>query len=265
MSQPPNPGSADARQSNRGPHLNADFEFLDRSRLKDGFLREEPWRILRIQSDLIQSVETMTRVLENRDRVVAVFGSSRKTVSNSFYEQTRTTCKRLAENGFTIVTGGGPGLMEAANRGAQEGKGLSIGINIRLHHEQAANPYLDAQHECMYFFVRKMMFAKYAHGFLIFPGGYGTLDELFEALTLIQSEKLAHFPVVLFGSDYWKPLLHWIRDTMLREGCISPQDLSRIALTDNPETAVRWLAESSHEGYQMDGGLAKLFGLQDSG
>ena len=142
----------------------------------------------------------------------------------------------------------------------REGGGLSIGMNIQLHHEQQPNPYLDAHHECMYFFVRKMMFAKYAHGFIIFPGGYGTMDELFEALTLIQTGKLENFPVILFGRRYWEPLVMWLRDVMLAHGCIDPADLQRIALTDDPATAARWLEEASQGRCHLNGGLAAMFG-----
>jgi uncharacterized protein (TIGR00730 family) len=241
--------------------MTPDFEFLDRTMRKVEFLYEDPWRVLRIQSDLIQSVETMARALESSERVIAVFGSARKSETDEYYEKARETCRLLGENGFAVVTGGGPGIMEAANRGAQEGSGLSIGMNIHLHQEQQPNPYLDAQHECMYFFVRKMMFAKYAHGFVIFPGGYGTMDELFEALTLIQTGKLANFPVILFGSRYWQTLVHWIRDSMYAEGCIAHEDLQRIALTDEPSTAVRWLEESNRGHCHLNGGLAEMLGL----
>ncbi len=243
------------------PKVNADFEFFDRTSRKVEFLYEDPWRVFRIQSDLIQSVETMARSLEDSERVVAVFGSARKSDSDPYYEHARETCRLLGSKGFAIVTGGGPGIMEAANRGAQEGGGLSIGMNIHLHHEQKPNPFLDAQHECMYFFVRKMMFAKYAHGFVIFPGGYGTMDELFEALTLIQTNKLANFPVILFGSGYWQPLVEWLRDSMFAAGCISEEDLARIALTDSVEKAVGWLEQASQGRCHLDGGLARMFGL----
>lgn len=243
------------------PKVSADFEFFDRTSRGVEFLYEDPWRVFRIQSDLIQSVETMARALADSERVVAVFGSARKPESDKYCEQAREVCRHLGTKGFAIITGGGPGIMEAANRGAREGGGLSIGMNIHLHREQKPNPYLDAQHECMYFFVRKMMFAKYAHGFVIFPGGYGTMDELFEALTLIQTDKLANFPVILIGTRYWQPLVHWLRDVMLTEGCISHADLERIALTDSVEETVRWLDEASQGCCHLDGGLAKMFGL----
>ena len=240
---------------------NPDFEFLDRTTKKTDFLREDPWRVFRIQSDLIQSLETMTRSLEDCQRVVAVFGSARKPESDPYCRQAREVCRQLGSKGFAVVTGGGQGIMEAANRGAQEGGGLSIGMNIHLEHEQLPNRYLDAQHECMYFFIRKMMFAKYAHGFIIFPGGYGTMDELFEALTLVQTNKLTNFPVILFGCQYWQPLVVWLRDTMYPEGCISQTDLARMAMTDSVETVVRWLEDAIEGRCHLDGGLAKAFGL----
>jgi uncharacterized protein (TIGR00730 family) len=235
---------------------NPDFEFLDPSQRRVGFLQDDPWRVFRIQSDLIQSIEMMTRSLSRSDKVIAVFGSARMTESEHYYQQAREVCRLLGSRGFAIVTGGGPGIMEAANRGAQEGGGLSVGLNIRLDHEQKPNAYLDYQNECAYFFVRKMMFAKYSHGFVIFPGGYGTMDELFEALTLIQTHKLANFPVILFGCEYWKPLVSWLCGSMYAAGCISEEDLRRIAMTDSAETAARWLEESSQGECSLDGGLA---------
>jgi uncharacterized protein (TIGR00730 family) len=145
---------------------------------------------------------------------------------------------RIAEAGLAVITGGGPGLMEAANRGCQEGGGLSVGCNIELPFEQAMNPYVDLALEFQYFFARKTMFVKYSEGFVIFPGGYGTLDELFEALTLIQTGKAEHFPVVLFGSDYWGGLVDWLRDRVLAEGKISPPELELFTVTDDPEEVV---------------------------
>jgi uncharacterized protein (TIGR00730 family) len=256
-----NTGAIMKKSASDKPQTSPDFEFLDRATREVEFYREDPWRIFRIQSDLIQSVETMARALENCDCVVAVFGSARKAESDEYCQAARETCRLLGQKGFAVVTGGGPGIMEAANRGAQEGGGLSIGMNIHLDHEQKPNPFLDAQHECMYFFVRKMMCAKYAHGFVIFPGGYGTMDELFEALTLIQTGKLENFPVILFGSRYWQPLVDWLRDTMLVQGCISHEDLTRIALTDDPATAARWLEETSLGRCHLDGGLAGMLGI----
>lgn len=234
-----------------------DFEFLDRRRRSTAFLFDDPWRVLRIHGDLIQAIDTMARALANRDRVVAVFGSLRKKPDDRYYDAARHTCRLLARNGYAVITGGGPGLMEAANRGAQEGGGLSVGLNIHLPQEQVPNPFLDVAYECKYFFVRKMMFAKYAHGFIIFPGGFGTLDELFESLTLIQTGKLEDFPVILFGTDYWQPMVDWFRTHMKPEGCIGDADLQLLNVTDDPQTVLRWLEESYVGHPALNGGLAK--------
>ncbi len=170
---------------------------------------------------------------------VSVFGSARVGEDHPAYVQARDVGRRFAEAGFVVVTGGGPGVMEAANRGAKEGNGLSVGFNIVLPHEQHSNPYLDIGLTFKHFYVRKTMFVKAAEGFVIFPGGFGTLDELFEALTLIQTGKILNFPVVLFDSDYWRGLTDWIRDQLLAEGMVSPEDERLLHVTDDPEDAVR--------------------------
>jgi uncharacterized protein (TIGR00730 family) len=174
---------------------------------------------------------------------VSVFGSARIREGHPVYAQARDVGRQLAEAGFAVVTGGGPGVMEAANRGAREGGGVSVGFNIELPHEQGANPYLDISVTFKHFYARKTMFVKAAEGFVIFPGGFGTLDELFESLTLIQTGKVLHFPVVLFDSDYWSPLLDWIRGQLLTDGMISPEDLDLLAVTDSTEHAVQTIAE----------------------
>lgn len=219
-----------------------DLEFLgSTTRRPVTFLQEEPWRVLRIQSDLIQGIEVMTRALEGRRRAVAVFGSARLPESDPSYQLAHRTCQLLGERGFAIITGGGPGMMEAANRGARDAGSPSIGLNIELPREQTLNPYCDASYTCRYFFVRKMMFAKYARGFLIFPGGFGTLDEFFEALTLIQTNKLAQFPVVLVGTEYWQPVVNWLRTTVLEKGCLDDHDLQQFRMMDDPKEIVAWL------------------------
>jgi uncharacterized protein (TIGR00730 family) len=174
---------------------------------------------------------------------VSVFGSARIREDHPVYAQARDLGRRLAEAGFAVVTGGGPGVMEAANRGAREGGGVSVGFNIELPHEQGANPYLDISVTFKHFYARKTMFVKAAEGFVIFPGGFGTLDELFESLTLIQTGKVLHFPVVLFDSDYWSPLLDWIRGQLLTDGMISPEDLDLLAVTDSTSHAVQTIAD----------------------
>ena len=171
-------------------------------------------------------------------RAVTIFGSARVPEEHPAYVAARATARRFAERGWAVVTGGGPGVMEAANRGAKEGGGLSVGFNIALPHEQGSNPYLDISYTFEHFYVRKVCFVKPSEGFVIFPGGLGTLDELFEALTLIQTGKVRHFPVVLFGSSHWHDLLGWIGDELLRDGMISEVDLALLRVTDDPQEAV---------------------------
>ncbi len=192
---------------------------------------------------------------------ITIFGSARVSEGDPAYEEAREVARRLAEAGFAIVTGGGPGAMEGANRGAQEGGGISVGFNIELPHEQHENPYLDIAMTFDHFYVRKTMFVKAAEGFVIFPGGFGTLDELFESLTLIQTGKVLHFPVVLYDTDYWRPMLDWINARLLAEGMVWPEDVALLRLTDDPDEAVamilegceRRAAQSAREAAKADG------------
>jgi uncharacterized protein (TIGR00730 family) len=180
------------------------------------------------------------QLVQKIDRpAVSIFGSARILESSSTYEQARMTGKAFAEAGFAVVTGGGPGVMEAANRGCKEADGLSVGFNIALPFEQAMNPWCDLSLTFDHFHVRKVMFVKAAEGFVIFPGGFGTQDELWEALTLRQTRKIGDFPIVLFDSDYWDEMLDWVRDEMLDDGLISPEDFAGMLLTDDPEEAVQ--------------------------
>jgi uncharacterized protein (TIGR00730 family) len=174
---------------------------------------------------------------------VTIFGSARVREGDARYEEARAVARRFAEKGWAVVTGGGPGVMEAANRGAKEGGGLSVGFNIELPHEQHVNPYLDISLTFRHFYARKTMFVKAAEGFVVFPGGFGTADELFEALTLIQTGKVLHFPVVLFDSAYWDELLDWFRDDLLAEGMISRNDVDLLHVTDDPEDVVTQVIE----------------------
>ena len=177
--------------------------------------------------------------VEEIDRpAVSIFGSARVSEQTSAYRLARATAGLFAQAGFAVVTGGGPGVMEAANRGCQEAGGLSVGFNIDLPHEQGLNPYCDLSLTFKHFYARKVMFVKAAEGFVIFPGGFGTLDELFESLTLIQNGKIGSFPVVLCGTEYWAPMLDWIRTHMLEQGLVSPEDLARVIVTDLPAEAV---------------------------
>jgi len=174
---------------------------------------------------------------------VTIFGSARRPESDHWYAMARETAAGFARSGFAVVTGGGPGLMEAANRGARGAGGLSVGFDIELPHEQAPNAYLDISRTFHHFYARKTMFVKAAEGFVVFPGGFGTADELFEALTLIQTGKVLHFPVVLFDSDYWQELLTWIRGELLADGMISPNDLDLLYVTDDPDDVVARVLE----------------------
>lgn len=197
------------------------------------FTHTEPWRILRIQGEFVYGINALADV----GAAVTVFGSARISESDPYYEDARRLGRLLAEAGFAVITGGGPGVMEAANRGAFEAGGYSIGCNIELPFEQEPNPYVNLSINFRYFFVRKTMFVKFSDGFVIFPGGFGTLDELFEALTLVQTRKIHRFPIVLYGSKYWKGLLDWVVDTVLETGAISPEDMNLLIVTDSLEEA----------------------------
>ncbi len=203
------------------------------------FLEEDTWRVLRIQSEFVEGFEALAGV----GPAVAVFGSARTKPGSPAYERSREIGAGLAGAGFAVITGGGPGAMEAANRGAHEAGGLSIGCNIELPHEQHLNPYLDLSVEFHYFFARKTMFVKYADAFVIMPGGFGTLDELFESLTLIQTGKIRNFPVVLIGHAYWDGLLAWMRDVQLPAGAVTQADIDLLRVTDDPGEAVRIISE----------------------
>ncbi len=179
------------------------------------------------------------QTVDGLDRpAVTIFGSARVSQDHPTFQAARETAARFAREGFAVITGGGPGVMEAANLGAREASGLSVGFNIDLPHEQAPNPYLDISLTFRHFYARKTMFVKAAEGFVVFPGGFGTLDELFESLTLIQTEKIEHFPVVLFGREHWRTLIGWVDERLLGEGLIAPNDLDLLSVTDDPTEAV---------------------------
>ncbi len=197
------------------------------------FTRTDPWRVMRIMGEVIEGFDTLANV----ERGVSIFGSARTHPEDPQYIQAQEVARLLAEAGFAIITGAGPGIMEAANKGAKLGGGRSIGCNIELPFEQGANPYVDTVVNFRYFFVRKTMFIKYSSAFIIFPGGFGTLDELFEALTLIQTGKIYQFPVILFGRHYWAGLLRWLHSRVLSERKISPGDMDLMLLTDDPAEA----------------------------
>ena len=198
------------------------------------------WRVFRIMGEFVEGFETMSEV----GPCVSIFGSARTRSNDPNYEVAVQVAKHLVENGFGVISGGGPGIMEAANRGAREAGGISVGLNIKIPFEQKSNPYIDPERlvEFDFFFVRKVMFVKYAMGFIVLPGGFGTMDELFEALTLIQTEKSTQFPVVLMGTDYWSGLIDWLKNTMLEYGNISPKDLDLFRVTDDPAEAAELIA-----------------------
>lgn len=205
----------------------------------DAFRKTDPWRVLRILGEFVEGFERLGDI----QNAVTIIGSARIGATDPFYQATVDTARLLAEAGYPIITGGGPGIMEAGNKGAVLGEGLSIGVNIELPHEQDTNPYVRRKMFFRFFFVRKTMLAKYSRALIAFPGGYGTLDELFEFLTLIQTGKMEPVPVVLYGSRYWGPMVDWLRDTMAAEGKISPSDLEMFRVVDRPDEALRYITD----------------------
>ena len=227
-------GAVVVRDTTPGERGTEDQKLLRSREPEPGFQETDTWRILRIMGEFVEGFDALADV----GPAVAIFGSARVGRRNRYYGAARRLSAALAKQGFAVITGGGPGIMEAANRGAKEAGGVSIGCNIELPFEQGLNEYVDLGMEFRYFFVRKVMFVKYAEGFVIFPGGFGTLDELFEALTLIQTGKVEHFPVVLYGKDYWDGMMAWIRDKPLYEEKISPEDLHLLTITSDIDEAV---------------------------
>jgi len=212
----------------------ADGEFTYRT------AAEETWRIFRIMAEFVEGIEVMSRV----GPAVSIFGSARTKPGDQHYELATQCARLLAERGFGIITGGGPGIMEAANKGAKEGGGKSVGLNIALPQEQEPNDYQNIAVDFHYFFVRKVMFLKYAVGMVCLPGGFGTMDEFFESMTLLQTGKALPMGVALLGSDFWSPLKHWLKETMLDQfGNISPEDLDLFTVTDDPQVAVQRICE----------------------
>ncbi len=207
----------------------------------------ETWRVFRIQSELVEGFET----LHDLGPAVTIFGSARLPQENRYYEDALTLAKMLADDGFAIITGGGPGIMEGANKGAKKGKAHSVGLNIEIPSEQVPNRYQDVSLSFRYFFIRKLMFIKYAIAFIIFPGGFGTMDELFEALTLSQTKRIQSFPIILYGSEYWKGLIDWMKNTLVRNGTIAREDFALFSLVDTPEE-VRFLI---NEHFRVFGGV----------
>lgn len=227
-----------------GPH--ADQPMADQALLDEQYQWEtgDPWRVLRIQSEFVEGFDA----LADLPPAVSIFGSARVASDDPMYHTAYELGRRLVERGFTIITGGGPGIMEAGNKGAHDAGGMSIGLGIELPHEQGINDYVSLGINFRYFFVRKVMFLKYSRGFITMPGGFGTFDELFESLTLLQTGKVTQFPLVLFGVDYWSPLVDWLKYTVEARGYISPGDTDIFLLTDSVDEAVEAMGEPNPQG-----------------
>ena len=221
----------------------------------EGQFAQETWRVFRIMAEFVEGFDELSKV----GPAVSIFGSSRTQADHPYYKLAEQTAAALAKAGFGVITGGGGGIMEAANKGALEAGGQSVGLNIEIPEEQVANPFQNLSLSFRYFFARKMMFMKYAQAFIIFPGGFGTMDEFFESLTLIQTMKMAHFPVILIGSSFWSGLLDWIKSEMLEtQQNISPEDLDIYTVTDDPAEAVRIIRGSEEKYWIEPGGVVKF-------
>ncbi|MGD2135559.1 MAG: TIGR00730 family Rossman fold protein [Gemmatimonadales bacterium] len=241
MSEPSKPSASESGGRRVGQRVTADERLFESPpSVVEPFTQTDPWRVLRIMGEFVEGFEELADI----GTAVTVFGSARSHPDDPMYRLAAEVTHLLGERGFTILTGAGPGIMEAANKGARDARALSIGLNIELPMEQTANPYLDRIVDFRYFFVRKTMLVKYSSAFLFFPGGFGTMDELFEALTLIQTGKVRNMPVILVGSDYWSGLLGWFRERLLAEGKISPEDLDIFHVVDDAESAVRVIVEA---------------------
>src|SRR5215217_761679 len=240
----------DKKRKGRGrklPGTTQDEQLLESPRA-DEFTHTDPWRVFRIMGEFVEGFDELASL----NRGIAIFGSARTKADDPDYKAAQETAALLAAEGFAVITGGGPGVMEAANKGAFEAGGLSIGCNIELPFEQRPNAYQTRSLKFKYFFVRKMMFVKYSLGFVIFPGGFGTFDELFEALTLIQTKKIRNFPVVLFGSSYWSGLLDWLRAVVLTDGKISEHDLAMFHVVDTPQEVLDIVTRSQSSLTKLD-------------
>jgi len=207
---------------------------IKKNDLKNDFFSEDPWRVFRIMSEFVEGFEVLSKV----GKAVSIFGSSRTRPNSKYYKLAEQIAFSLAKEGYAIITGSGPGIMEAANKGAERAGGHSVGLNIQIPLEQKPNNYVETLLDFRYFFVRKVMFVKYAKAFVIMPGGYGTLDEFTEAINLIQTKRIPKFPVVLFDSEYWKGMLDWLKATVLKNGNISKEDLSIFTIVDDPKEVV---------------------------
>ncbi len=240
-----------APEEHHQPGTTQDEQLLE-SPGPDEFTHTDTWRVFRIMGEFVEGFDELATLTHG----ISIFGSARTSPDDPDYKAAMETAALLARAGLAVITGGGPGIMEAANRGAFEAGGVSVGCNIELPFEQSSNPYLTLSLKFKYFFVRKMMFVKYSEAFIIFPGGFGTLDELFEALTLIQTRKIRNFPVVLFGSRYWAGLLDWIRNFALKENKVSDADLLLLHLTDSPAEVAQVIVNSQSSLRDFEKGLS---------
>ncbi len=213
---------------------------LEKQYIIDSISINDTWRLFKILAEFVDGFEE----LHNIYPCVSIFGSARVKPGDDIYEKTVIIARKLAQNGYHIITGGGPGVMEAGNKGAKEGGGKSIGLNIKLPLEEKPNPYIDIRLDFKYFFVRKVMFLKYAQAYIGMPGGFGTLDEIFEALTLIQTKRMKPFPLILVGSDYWQPLINWMKEALLEKGYISEEDIELLTIMDDPDDIVRFIKKT---------------------
>ena len=235
------PGQREVAELNLPERETEDERLFQREEVEEAeFVHTDPWRVFRIMGEFVEGFDTLAGL----GPAVSIFGSARVLPEDPWYQAAEETARRFVEEGFAVITGGGPGIMEAANKGATLAGGQSVGCNIELPFEQGMNPYVRTAINFRYFFVRKTMFVKYAAGFLIFPGGFGTLDELFEALTLIQTHKVRNFPVVLVGREYWGGMMSWIQEFLLAEGKISSEDMDLLRLTDSPAEAVSHVVQA---------------------
>ncbi|MCW2887839.1 MAG: hypothetical protein QOE54_1605 [Streptosporangiaceae bacterium] len=226
------------------PQTTTDQRLLD-TRGPSEWVHEDPWRVLRIQAEFVEGFGLLAEL----GPAVSLFGSARTKPGSTEYELAVEIGAKLSDAGYAVITGGGPGIMEAGNKGADENGGVSVGLGIELPFEQSMNDHIDIGLEFRYFFVRKTMFVKYSQAFVVLPGGFGTLDELFEAITLVQTKKITQFPIVLVGTEYWGGLVDWIKSTMLPSGKISPSDPDLLQLTDDPDEVVR-IVQDAHESHQ---------------
>src|SRR5690625_1381406 len=229
------------------PDKTTDERLLEPGQEAD-WLHSDPWRVLRIQSEFVEGFGALAEL----GRAISVFGSARITAGEPEYEQAVQVARHIVARQHAVITGGGPGMREAANKGAAEGGGVSVGLGIELPFEQGMNEYVDLGVNFRYFFARKTMFVKYAQGFIVLPGGYGTLDELFEALTLVQTGKVKRFPIVLMGTEFWQDLLAWLRKTLVSRGTIAAEDVDLVQLTDARAEAVRMVIEATHPRRRAD-------------